>query len=71
MGIFCRDYIASHSKQNHQAPENEHQAEKATARGITPERLNISKKINLIFNRHEPKEKAPQGITPRVQCSYF
>lgn len=54
MGIFCHGYIASHSKQNHQAPENEHQAEKSnrprnhpqtvkdtenkTARGITPPR---------------------------------
>ena len=46
---FCRNYIASHDKQNHRAPENERQAEKATARGITPERFNISKKINLIF----------------------
>lgn len=26
MEIFCHGYIASHSKQNHQAPENEHQA---------------------------------------------
>ena len=49
---FCHGYIASHSKQNHQAPGNEHQAEKATARGITPRRLKDTEK------------RTARGITP-------
>ena len=58
---FAMAILQATANRTTRAPENEHQAEKATARGITPKRFNISKKINLIFlTDTNQREKHPR-----------
>ena len=65
MGIFCRDYIASHSKQNHQAPENEHQEEKSNRPRNKPRTVEYIKKDKSNFLTDTNQRKGTPGNNPQ------